>query len=484
MPEDRPAADAPPPHPTAERRPAGPPEASSGSSHYAETYPTAPGGSGSPGAPARRGRFWWWLLPIVVLLGGIYYLAHRQPAGGQAAGGQRGGRADRGNRAVPIVMATAASGSIHVYISALGAVTPVNTVTVTSRVQGQIMAVNYREGQMVRKGDPLLSVDPRPYEAALLQVSGQLDHDQAVLDEARIDLDRYKAAKARNAIPAQQLDDQEKVVLQDEGTVKNDQGQVATAKLNLQYCSITSPIDGRVGLRLVDPGNIVLANSTTGLVVITQLKPITVIMSMAEDYLPQIQEQLRQGHTMTVDAFDRIQQTRIAGGTLLTLDNVIDASTGTVKLKAIFPNDDGALFPSQFVNARLLVSTLQGVTLVPSAAVQRNAQGAFVYEITADQKAQTHPVTVGTTEGTMTSLTGIDPGTVVAVNGFDKLLDGIHVTAASSTPGAGPGGAGQRQKGGPNGGNGQPGQPHGQHHRRPGSPGSPGSQGAQGGTGQ
>ena len=477
MPEDRPAADAPPPHPTAERRSAGPPEAPSGSSHYAETYPQPP--SGSPGAPARRGRFWWWLLPIVVLLGGIYYLTHRQPAGGQAAGGQRG---DRGNRAVPIVMATAATGSIHVYISALGAVTPVYTVTATSRVQGQIMTVNYREGQMVHKGDLLLTVDPRPYQAALVQVSGQLDHDQAVLDEARIDLDRYKAAKARNAIPAQQLDDQEKVVLQDEGTVKNDQGQVDTAKLNLQYCNLTSPIEGRVGLRLVDPGNIVLANSTTGLVVITQLKPITVVMSIAEDYLPQIQEQLRQGHTMTVDAFDRSQQIKIASGTLLTLDNVIDATTGTLKLKAIFPNDDGALFPSQFVNARLLVTTLQGVTLVPSAAVQRNAQGAFVYEV-ADQKAQTHPVTVGTSEGNMTAVTGVDPGTVVAVNGFDKLVDGARVTAATPAGTApGPGGAGQRQHGGHGGGSGQAGQHHRQHPA--GAPGAPGAPGAQGGTGQ
>jgi multidrug efflux system membrane fusion protein len=496
MPEDRPAADDQPPHPTTERRPAAPPGAASGSYYGAETHPPAPAGAGDPadatGAPARRGCGWWWLLPILVLAAGVFYLTHRQPAGGQAT--TRGGPGGRGNRPVPIIMATAAVGSIHVYISALGAVTPVNTVTVTSRVQGQIMNVNYREGQMVRKGDALLTVDPRPYQAALVQVSGQLDHDQAVLDEARIDLDRYKAAKARNAIPAQQLDDQEKVVLQDEGTVKNDQGQVETAKLNLQYCNIVSPIDGRVGLRLVDSGNIVLANSTTGLVVITQLKPITVVLSIAEDYLPQIQEQLRQGHTMPVDAFDRSQQTKIASGSLLTLDNVIDATTGTVKLKAIFPNDDGALFPSQFVNARLLVNTLQGVTLVPSAAVQRNAQGAFVYEITADQKAQTHPVTVGTSEGTLTAVTGIDPGTVVAVNGFDKLLDGIRVTAAGSPQGSGT--AGQRQKGhgggtggGGNGGtgaNGQPGQAHGQHHRRQsgGPQGPPGAQAPQGDSGQ
>jgi len=234
---------------------------------------------------------------------------------------------------------------------------------------------------MVRKGDALIEIDPRPYQAALTQVEGQLAHDQAVLAEAKIDLERYKQALDRNAIAKQQYDDQEQVVLQDEGTVKNDEGQLANAKVNLIYTHITAPIAGRVGLRLVDPGNIVQANSTTALVVITQLQPITVIFSIAEDSLGPIQQQLRKGKKLTVDAFDRAESTKLASGELLTLDNVIDPTTGTLKLKAIFENKDNALFPSQFVNARLLVDTQHNVTLIPTPAIQRNAQGAYVYVI-------------------------------------------------------------------------------------------------------
>jgi multidrug efflux system membrane fusion protein len=308
-------------------------------------------------------------------------------------------------------------------------------------VQGQITQVNYREGQMVHKGDPLLDIDPRPYQAALTQVEGQLAHDQAVLNEARIDLDRYQQAYSRNAIAKQQLDDQQQIVLQDDGTVKNDEGQLANAHVNLDFCHITSPIDGRVGLRLVDPGNIVQANSATPLVVVTQLQPITVIFSVAEDYLPQIQTQLRAGHKLPVDAFDRDQTQKLASGTLLTLDNVIDPTTGTVKLKAEFPNTDSSLFPSQFVNARLLVETEKGDTIVPNAAIQRNAQGPFLYVIRSDQTAGIQPVTVGTTDGAMSAVTGISPGTMIAVNGFDKLQDGAKVSIQNK-PGGGGNGSG------------------------------------------
>lgn len=244
--------------------------------------------------PVRRSirrRYWWALLLVVFLLGGGGFFLFQH----QAAGRSTKAKSTPSPGAVPVVTATARKGDIGVYVNALGTVTPVYTVTVTSRVQGQIMSVNYREGQMVHKGDLLLEIDPRPFQAQLTQAEGQLAHDQAVLDEARIDLNRYKAAYSRNAIAKQQLDDQEQIVLQDKGTVKNDQGQVENARLNLAYCHITSPIDGRVGLRLVDPGNIVQANSTTGLVVITQIQPITVIFSVAEDYLPQIQKQLGQG---------------------------------------------------------------------------------------------------------------------------------------------------------------------------------------------
>lgn len=371
-------------------------------------------------------RYWWIRLLIIVVLfgaGGFFFFQH------QATGRSTKAKSAPPQSAVPVVTATVRKGNIGVYINALGTVTPVYTVTVTSRVQGEIMSVNYREGQMVHKGDLLLVIDPRPYQAQLTQAEGQLAHDQAVLKEAQIDLDRYKAAYSRNAIPKQQLDDQEQIVLQDKGTVKNDQGQVENARLNLAYCHITSPIDGRVGLRLVDPGNIVQANSTTALVVITQLQPITVIFSVAEDYLPQIQHQIDQGRRLIVEAFDRTQQKKIATGELLTLDNQMDPTTGTVKLKAIFSNEDNSLFPNQFVNVRLLVETQQGATLVPTAAIQRNAQGAFVYVVKPDQTVAMRTVSVGTTDGNIAGVEGLEPGDVIVVDGFDKLQDGVKVIA-------------------------------------------------------
>jgi multidrug efflux system membrane fusion protein len=298
---------------------------------------------------------------------------------------------------------------------------------------------------MVQKGDPLIEIDPRPYQAALTQVEGQLAHDQAVLNEAKIDLDRYKQALDRNAIAKQQYEDQEQVVFQDQGTVKNDEGQLANAKVNLVYTHITAPIAGRVGLRLVDPGNIVQANSTTALVVITQLEPITVIFSIAEDQLSQIQQQLRKGKKLTVEAYDRDERTKLASGTLLTLDNVIDPTTGTLKLKAIFDNKDGALFPSQFVNIKLLVDTQHNVTLIPSPAIQRNAQGAFAYVIKNGQTASQRSITPGTTDGTVTAVEGIEPQEVVAINGFDRLLDGAKVMVRPTGSGNGAAGQGQPQ---------------------------------------
>jgi len=362
------------------------------------------------------------LVAAIVLISGYIYYRHRQAANDAAAKA----KAAQQPRAVPIVTATARKGDIGVYVEALGAVTPVYTVNITSRVQGQVMNVYYKEGQMVRKGQPLLEVDPRPFQAAFTQVEGQLEHDQAVLSEARIDLDRYQQAFNRNAIAKQQLDDQTQIVKQDEGTVKNDQGLVANAQVNLVYTHITSPIDGRVGLRLVDPGNMVQANGTTPLVLVTQLAPITVIFSVAEDYLAEIQQQTRNGNKLTVDAYDRTQQTKIAEGKLLTIDNQIDTTTGTVKLRAEFPNKDGALFPNQFVNARLLVKTQHDAMLIPTAGIQRNAQGAYVYLI-QNQKAAIRTVKVGTTDGNTTAVEGINPGDVIAVNGFDKLQDGILV---------------------------------------------------------
>ncbi len=401
--------------------------------------------------PAPKSRWWVWLLIALVLVAGIIIWQRR----GSTPQAKTTG--DPAARAIVVSTATAKQGSIGINIDALGTVTPVYTVTVTSRVQGEIMKVNYREGQMVRKGDSLLEIDPRPYEAAVTQMEGQLAHDEAVLNEAKIDQERYQQAFSRNAIAKQQLDDQQQVVLQDEGTVKNDQGQLANARVNLTYTHITSPIDGRVGLRLVDPGNIVQANSSTPLVVITQLQPITVIFSVAEDHLGQIQQQLRKGKKLTVDAFDRDQTTKLASGSLLTLDNVIDTTTGTLKLKAVFPNTDNALFPSQFVNARLLVDTLQNVTLIPTPAIQRNAQGAFVYVIKSDQTAAVRNITPGATDGTVTAVDGIQAGEVVATNGFDKLQDGAKVSMRGQGQGGHTGQPGQQsgQQGSSDGQNGK-----------------------------
>ena len=392
----------------------------------------------------KKSHTWVWVLILIAagVGGALYYQRHSNGDASKA-------KAAAPPRPVPITTAPVHKGDIGVYVEALGTVTPVYTVTVTSRVQGQIMEVRYQEGQTVHHDDPLLEIDPRPYEAALTQVEGQLAHDQAVLEQAKIDLDRYKSAFARNAIAQQQVYDQEQAVLQFQGTVKNDEGQVENARVNLTYTHITSPIEGRVGLRLVDPGNIVQANSATPLVMITQLEPITVIFSIAEDYLPQIQQQLRQKHTMSVAALDRTQEQQIASGSLLTLDNQIDTTTGTVKLKAIFPNKDNALFPNQFVNARLLVETQHDATLVPTAAIQRNAQGAFVYSIKADTTAQMIAVKTGTTDGNVTAVTGIPPAGTVAISGFDRLQDGSAVSVREG----GQGGAGK--KNGQNGAAGQ-----------------------------
>jgi multidrug efflux system membrane fusion protein len=383
----------------------------------------------TPAAP-QKSTWRIWLVVAVLIVGGIVY--YRYSSAQRAKNS-----ADPAATVRPVMVstATAKQGDIGVYIDALGTVTPVYTVTVTSRVQGQITKVYYQEGQMVRKGDALLEIDPRPYEAAVTQAEGALAHDQALLNEAKIDLDRYQQAFSRNAIAKQQLDDQQQVVLQDEGTVKNDQGNLANARVNLEYTHITSPIDGRVGLRLVDPGNMVQANSTTALVVITQLQPITVIFSVAEDHLGQIQKQLRKGARLSVDAFDRDQTSKLAIGYLLTLDNVVDPTTGTVKLKAMFDNKDSVLFPSQFVNARLSVDTLRDVTLIPTPAIQRNAQGAFAYVIGADQTATIHPVTPGVSDGTVTQVQGIQAGDVVATTGFDKLQDGSKVTIRAAAGG-------------------------------------------------
>jgi multidrug efflux system membrane fusion protein len=348
---------------------------------------------------------------------------------------------------ISVITATAKKGDIGVYLDAIGTVTPVYTASISSQVNGLVVSVHYKEGQLVRKGDPLIDIDSRTYRATLLQAEGILERDENVLAQAQMDLERYKDAWARNAIAKQILDDQEKLVLQDQGTVKNDQGTVQFDKIQVEYCHITSPITGRVGLRLVDPGNVVQSSGTTTLAVITQQQPITAIFTIAEDSLGPVADRLRKKAKLTVDAFDRTGQTKIASGKLLTLDNQIDTTTGTVKARAIFDNTNDALFPNQFVNTRLLVNTLQGVTLIPASAIQQNGQASFVYVI-QDNVVHRSTVKPGVTDGGLTQVDGINPGDVLANSSFDKLQD---KTAVVISNGAGNGaGSGKPNGGDPN----------------------------------
>ena len=331
---------------------------------------------------------------------------------------------------IAITTATATKGDIGVYFDAIGTVTPVYTDSITSQVNGVVVAVHFKEGQLVRKGDPLIDIDSRPYRATLLQAQGALERDESILAQARMDLERYRDAWDRRAIAKQLLDDQEKIVLQDEGTVKNDQGAVQFDQIQVDYCHITAPIAGRVGLRLVDPGNVVQSAGTVTLAVITQLEPITVIFTIPEDSLGPVQARLQKKAKLSVDASDRTAQKKIASGTLLTLDNQIDTTTGTVKARSVFDNKNDALFPNQFVNTRLLVNTLQGVTLVPASAIQQNGQASFVYVI-QNNSAHIRSIKPGVTDGGMTQVDGVNPGDVVANSSFDKLQDNTAVAIAN-----------------------------------------------------
>ena len=372
-----------------------------------------------------------WLL-ILLVFAGLFVVVLRQKSAPQAAG-QAGGRrgAPGGGGPVSVMTATAKKGDIGVYQEAIGTVTPVYTSSVTSQVTGLIVAVHYTEGQLVHKGDPLVDIDPRQYEANVTQAQGTLDKDTHVLAQAKMDLERYRAAWEKNAIAKQILEDQEKTVLQDEGTVKADQGQLQFDQVQLTYCHITAPFTGRVGLRLVDPGNLVQANSTTPLVVVTQEQPITVIFTIAEDYLGQIQGQLRHGGQLRVDAYDRTAQTKIASGKLLTVDNQIDTTTGTVKLRAIFDNNNGTLFPNQFVNTRLLVTTQHNMTVIPTSAIQHNGDASFVYLI-QNGTALIRNVKAGQADGNLTAVEGINPGDILVNSSFEKLQANAKVVIAKA----------------------------------------------------
>jgi multidrug efflux system membrane fusion protein len=418
-----------------------------------ETKTPVPGSSAatavpvSKNEPKRPDKSHWWIWAIVVLalvaIALLVVFRHRKPPAPPP-------------RPTVISTTNAQSGDIDVSVMALGLVTPVYTVGISPRVDGQTVSVNYEEGQMVKTNDLLAQIDPNPYMALLLEAQGMLARDTAQLEAAKIDLERYQAAYDKKAIPQQQVADQQALVHQYEGTVKLDQGTVTNAQVQLDYCYVRAPINGRVGLRLVDPGNVVHAANTNAMVVITQLQPITVIFSVAEDYLPQIMSQLQSHHAMRVEAYDRSLEKRVATGAFLTMDNMIDTSTGTIRIKAIFPNEDFSLFPNQFVNAKLIIDTLHDVTLIPTATIQRNPQGAFVYVVTnsaTNEVASTNKfvamraITTGVTDTNVTSVEGLDPGEIIAADNFNKLEDGMKVTLRQ--PAGGPRGgpvAGKKHK--------------------------------------
>jgi multidrug efflux system membrane fusion protein len=375
-------------------------------------------------------RIVWWGLAILVLLIAIPLLYHHHEEAKKAAA------AKVRPAGITITTTTVQKGDIGVYLDAIGTVTPVYTSSITAEVTGIIVGVHYTEGQRVAKGDPLIDIDSRPFRATLLQAQGALERDENLLAQAQMDLTRYQQAWERNAIAKQILDDQEKLVLQDEGQVKNDVGTVQFDQVQVDFCHITAPISGRVGLRLVDPGNVVQSAGTVTLAVITQLEPITVIFTIPEDSLDAVEDRLRAKAKLSVDAFDRTAQTKIASGQLLTIDNQIDTTTGTVKGRALFANTNDLLFPNQFVNTRLLVNTLQGVTLVPSSAIQQNGQASFVYVI-QNNVAHMRSVKPGVTNAGITQVDGINPGDVVANSSFDKLQDNIAVVVSNPAPAAG-----------------------------------------------
>ena len=378
--------------------------------------------------PVARTRRWRWIA-VVVLLIAAAVAAWLWFGGGTADPAKAArGKGDPNARSVPVVAAPVRKGTIAVYIDALGTVTPRSTVVVRTRVDGQLVSVAFREGQDVKAGDLLAQIDPRPFEVMLTQANGQMARDQAQLKNAQLDLERYRTLLTQDSISKQQVDTQEALVRQFQGTVATDQGAIDNARLQLTYARITAPISGRVGLRQVDPGNMVHASDSNGLVTIAQIKPMTVIYPVPEDNVPRIIKRTQGGEEVAVDAYDRAGKNKLATGRLLTFDNQIDTTTGTVKLRAEFPNQDGVLFPNQFVNVRMAVETRADATLVPTAAIQRGAPGTFVFLVRQDQTVSVTPVKAGAVEGETTEiLSGVEPGNLVVVDGADKLREGSKI---------------------------------------------------------
>jgi len=403
--------------------------------------PGARGVEGPRSATPSKTRWWLWILILGVIALGIWYFrssrAASQAATSAAPGapGKGKGAAGPGNFAVPVIVATAQRGDLPVYFNGLGTVTAFNTVTVRSRVDGQLISIAFQEGQFVHQGDVLAQIDARPFQVQLEQAMGQLAKDQAQRRDAEVNLERFKLLFKEGVIPQQQLDTQAALVGQFDGAIASDQAQINNAKLQLTYSHITAPISGRIGLRLVDVGNMVHATDTNGLLVITQLQPISVIFSLPQDQLPQVVTKLRSGPQLPVEAYDRDDTAKIATGKLQTIDNQIDVTTGTYKLKSIFSNEDNALFPNQFVNVHLLVDTKRDLTVVPAAAIQRGPQGTYVYAAGSDNTAKIRTVTIAQTTGNNVGLSaGLNPGDVVVIDGQDKLQDGTKINP-SPAPG-------------------------------------------------
>ena len=400
--------------------------------------------SAPPGAGAREAYLaqagglsprWIWLSILAIVIVAGYFLLTR--LGGALRPSARVTAAARPG--VPVSAAEVKRGDLNRYLTAIGTVTAFNTVTVKTRVDGQIVNIAFKEGQTVHQGDLLVEIDPHPFQAILAQAEGQLAKDQATLRNAKITLERDRSLYQQGVIAAQDFDNQQALVGQSVGAVQSDQANIAAAKVQLAYTKITAPITGRIGLRLVDQGNIVHASDTTGLAVITQLQPIAVDFSIPEDNLPQVIKDMRNGQELPVDAFDRELKARLAIGTLETFDSQIDQSTGTIKLKAVFPNNDMSLFPNQFVNVKLLVNTTRDTLLVPAAAVQRNPQGTFVYVVRPDRTVDVRTVTVGATQGDVVALdSGVTTGDLLVTDGLDKLQAGtkviVQAAAAAATP--------------------------------------------------
>lgn len=415
----------------------------------------APRRSPDHGRPRKKSRAWVWFAVLLVIALSGYYLLQRN--NNQKAAATKSA-ARPASRAIPVVTATAARGSMGVYLNGLGLATAFNTVTIRTRVDGELIKVAFEEGQLVHAGDLIAKIDPRPYQVQLEQAEGLMARDQATLNNAKVDLNRYQVLMSQDAIPKQQLDTQVATVRQSEGAIKSDQAAIDSAKLQLVYCDIHSPLTGRIGLRMVDQGNMVHAADANGLAAVTQLQPIAVIFNIAEDNLPAVTQKMRAGAKLSVEAWDRDMKKKLANGMLLTIDNQVDQTTGTVRFKASFPNEDNTLFPNQFVNARLLLDTKRNIVIVPAAAVQRSPDSMYVYVVKQDNTVEVRNIVSTLTEGDQSAIdSGLEPGDMVVIDGVDKLQPGAKVTLGGGNsapksahpPGKSPGAShtGDRHKG-------------------------------------